>query len=749
MTSSTGSTSGLTTSTTGMGTTGLSTTGTSTTTGTIGGQLSSPLTGAATSSSGSITTGGAQSAGGATTGGVSTVASGTASGGLFSGASTTSASAGASSGSVSGFPIQPDVGIVRLRDVARVELGDQNYSLACTFDGRPSAGLAVFQLPGTNALNVGNQIRAKMEELKSTFPDGVEYEIAYDTTPFIYESVLDVVRTLFEAVLLVGVVVLVFLQNWRATLIPMVAVPVAIIGTFAVMVAVGFSLNNVSLFGLVLAIGIVVDDAIVVVENVERWLERGESPREAARKAMDEVTGPVIAVALVLCAVFVPCAFISGITGQFFRQFAVTIAVSTVISAFNSLTLSPALAAILLKPHAARRDPLTWLMNLTLGWFFRLFNWSFGAGTAGYGWVVGRLLRGSAMVLLVYGGLLVLTAWVFHTAPTGFVPQQDQGRIICNVQLPDSASLERTKEAGAKIEAIARRIKGVAHVITISGISFVSQADSPSFASMFIVLDPFEKRTSPELSSDAIVTRLRAAWAREIKDAEVVAFGAPAIPGLSVAGGFKLMVEDRGGMGLDALQRQTDSLVRKLQAQPGLYGVSTQFRSNTPQLFADIDRTKVYSLGVSQQDVTQTLGTFLGSAYVTNYTEFGRYWQVTLQAEGKYRSRVQDINLLQVRNKWGQMVLLGTLVTPREIGGPVYVTRYNLYAAAPITGNLSPGVSTGDVIQEINRLSRESLPISMQSEWTEIMFMQIRAGDTAMYVFALAVVCVFLALGTV
>jgi multidrug efflux pump len=665
-------------------------------------------------------------------------------------------------------PGRPSAGIVRLRDVARVELGDQNYNLGCRFDGHPSVGLAIFQLPGTNALDVANRIRAKMEELKKDFPEGVEYSIAYDTTPFIRESVADVERTLLEAVALVAVVVLIFLQNWRAALIPLVAVPVAIIGTFAVMAAVGFSLNNISLFGLVLAIGIVVDDAIVVVENVERWLARGESSREAARKAMDEVTGPVIAVALVLCAVFVPCAFISGITGQFFRQFAVTISVSTVFSAINSLTLSPALAAILLQPHGASQpvgsdrihavgarsdpinrvttDPLTWLLNLLLGWFFRLFNWGFGAGTAGYGWVVGRLLRGSVLVLLAYAGLLVLTGWVFQAAPTGFVPAQDQGRIICNIQLPDSASLQRTQEAMAKIEAIARRAPGVAHTITISGISFVLQADSPNFASMFVVLDPFDKRQSPDLKDTAIMAGLRSAWAREVKDAQVVAFGAPAIPGLSVAGGFKLMVEDRGGLGVDALQAQTDALVGKLRAQPGLTGASTQFRSRTPQLFADIDRVKVASLGVSLQDVNDTLGMYLGSLYVTSFNEFGRYWQVTIQAEGKYRDRVQDINQLQVRNKWGQMVLLGSLVNVREIGGPVYVTRYNLYTAAPITGNVAPGASTGNAIQEVNQLSRDTLPITMQSEWTEIMFMQIRAGNTAIYVFALAVVCVFLAL---
>jgi multidrug efflux pump len=730
---------GITTATTGGTTTSTTTTGSAGTATTVGaGSLVSGATGAAMTTS-TLTTGGAQSGGGGSTGGGANV----------SGIGLASATGSQSAGGVStgpGGPTPPTVGIVRLRDVARVELADQNYSLACTFDSRPSAGLAVFQLPGSNALTVGNQIRAKMEELKPTFPDGVEYEIAYDTTPFIRESVIDVVRTLFEAVVLVGIVVLVFLQNWRATLIPMVAVPVAIVGTFAVMVAIGFSLNNVSLFGLVLAIGIVVDDAIVVVENVERWLERGEEPREAARKAMDEVTGPVVAVALVLGAVFVPCAFISGITGQFFRQFAVTIAVSTVISAFNSLTLSPALAAILLKPHGSHRDPLTWLLDTTLGWFFRLFNGAFGAGTNGYGWAVGRLLRGSVLVLLVYGGLLVLTGRVFQKAPTGFVPAQDQGRIICNIQLPDSASLERTREQVAKIEAIARKTKGVAHTITISGISFVLQANSPNFASMFVVLDPFEKRTTPDLTSDAIMARMRVAWAREIKDSQVVAFGAPAIPGLSVAGGFKLMVEDRGGLGMDALQKQTDALVRKLRAQRGLTGVSTQFRSSTPQLFADINRTKAYSLGVSQQDVTQTLGTYLGSLYVTNYNEFGRYWQVTLQARDKFRDKVENINQLQVRNKWGQMVLLGTLVRPREMGGPVYVTRYNLYAAAPITGNLAPGVSSGDVIEEVNRASRGTLPITMQSEWTEIMFMQIRAGNTAMYVFALAVVCVFLAL---
>jgi multidrug efflux pump len=711
------------------------------------------LTGTGTTSGGMMPTGGAQSIGGATTGGGATAAlSGGGSTGPGSGPSIPGTTPGVTGNGVLSATTMgrgqglPAAGIVRLRDVGRIELGAQNYGLGCTFDGHPAVGRAIFQLPGSNALDVASRIRAKMEELKADFPEGVEYQIAYDTTPFIRESVADVVQTLLEAVMLVAIVVLVFLQNWRAALIPLVAVPVAIIGTFAVMAALGFSLNNVSLFGLVLAIGIVVDDAIVVVENVERWLEQHLPPRDAARRAMDEVTGPVVAVALVLCAVFVPCAFLSGITGQFFRQFAVTIAVSTVISAFNSLTLSPALAAILLRPHGARRDPLSWLLDLALGWFFRLFNWGFARGTAAYGWVVARLLRGTAIVAIAYAGLLVLTGWVFHAAPTGFIPQQDQGRIICNIQLPDSASLQRTQEAVAQIEAIARRTAGVAHTITISGTSYVLQANSPSFATMFVVLDPFAKRRSPDLTDTAVMARLRAAWAREIKDAQVIAFGAPAIPGLSVAGGFKLMVEDRGGLGPAALQIHTDELVRRLRANPALTGASTQFRSNTPQIFADIDRAKAASLGVSLLDVNQTMGINLGSLYVTSFNEFGRYWQVTVQAEAKYRSRIEDINLLQVRNQWGQMVLLGTMVNPREVGGPVYVTRYNLSSSATITGSLAPGASTGSAIQEIDRVSRETLPISMQREWTEIMFMQIRAGNTATYVFALAVVCVFLAL---
>jgi multidrug efflux pump len=721
-----------TTTSTGSGSTGTTSSG------------STDTTGGATTGGGGTTGGGASTGGGATTGGGLT-GRGLTNTGIEIGGASAGGTVGAG-GTLDGGPHSPASSLVRLREVARLELGAQNYNLACTYDGHMSVGLGVFQLPGTNALDVADRVRAKMDELKTRFPDGVEYQIGYDTTPFIRDSVTDVVRTLLEAVLLVGIVVLVFLQSWRAVLIPMTAVPVAIVGTFAVMALFGFSLNNISLFGLVLAIGIVVDDAIVVVENVERWLEHGLTPPEATRRAMDEVTGPIVAVALVLCAVFVPCAFIGGITGQFFRQFAVTIAVSTLFSAFNSLTLSPALAAILLKPRGGRRDPLTWLLDVVLGWFFRLFNWAFGRATAGYAWVVGRFMRVQVAVLLAYGGLLFVTFWVFQRAPTGFIPQQDQGRLIVNIQLAPATSLERTKQAVAQVDRIARQTPGVAHTVTISGLSFLLQANSPNFASMFIVLDPFDKRQSAELGDTAIMAKLRKAWTSQVKDAQVAVFGAAPVPGIGVAGGFKVVIEDRGGLGLSSLQVQTDDLIQKMQALPGLNSVSTQFSSKTPQLYVDIDRTKAASLGVALNDVNQTLDMYLGSLYVNSYNSFGRHWQVTVQAESSFRHRIENIGQLQVRNKGGQMVPLATLVQVREIGGPIAVTRYNLYTAAALNGNVRTGGSSGDAIAAVDDLARKNLPLSMKTEWTELMFMQIRAGNTALYVFALAVVSVFLAL---
>jgi multidrug efflux pump len=658
---------------------------------------------------------------------------------------TVGSTATGSGGALAAGPPPGSIAIVRLRDVARIELGAQNYNTISTFDGKPSVGLGLYQLPGTNALEVGDSVKAKMEELKTTFPDGIEYKIAYDTTPYVRDSIRDVVRTLLESIGLVAIVVLVFLQSWRAALIPLLAVPVAVLGTFAVMAALDFSLNNISLFGLVLAIGIVVDDAIVVVENVERWMDKGFESREATRRAMDEVTGPIIAVALVLCAVFVPCAFIRGITGQFFRQFAVTIAVSTVISTISSLTFSPALAAILLKP-GHRRDPVDWVIFAILGWFFWLFNKFFKGTTAVYAWLVGVSMHLRFLVLAGYAALLVLTVWTFQSTPKGFIPQQDQGRLIVNVQLPDASSLERTHDAVLDVERIARETPGVAHTVTNSGVSFLAGGNSPNYASMFIVLKPFDERESPDLKDTAIMAKLRKRWAKEVPEAIVTVYGAAPVPGLGSAGGFKFLVEDRGGMGVQSLEQQMDQLVDKFKKQPSLTDARTTFRSKVPQLHVEIDRSKAAALGVSIQDADQTLSMYLGSLYVTSFNNYGRHWQVTLQADGQFRTRPESINLFEVRNKTGQMVPLSTLVNVKEVGGPIAITRYNLYVSAAIQGNVAPGQSDGDAIAQINKVADDTLPLSMRIEWTELMFLQIRAGNTAIYVFLLAVICVFLAL---
>jgi multidrug efflux pump len=650
-----------------------------------------------------------------------------------------------------------------------------------------------------------------MEELKAGFPDGVDYKIAYDTSLYVRDSVNDVINTLLQAIGLVAIVVMVFLQSWRAAIIPLVAVPVSVLGTFTVMAAMGFSLNNISLFGLVLAIGIVVDDAIVVVENVERWIEHGLNAREATYKAMAEVTGPIIAVALVLSAVFVPCAFISGITGQFFRQFAITIAVSTVISTINSLTFSPAMAAILLKPRGARRDPFAWLIHITLGWFFWLFNKAFGVVIATYGWSVGKVMKLHLFVVAGYAFLLIMTVTTFQDSPKGFIPQQDQGRLIVNVQLPDAASLDRSYDTVLQVERIALETPGVGHTITNAGMSFLLQANSPNFAAMFIVLKPFDERApgwfkltdqafdglksenvpesvleklnplkkrefirndleteigkllsedeteqfqnlilkharqSSDLSDVAIMAKLRKKWAKEV-DAQVTVFGAAPIPGLGSAGGFKFIVEDRGGLGVRSLEQRMDDLVDKFKKLPYLADAKTQFRSRIPQLYVDVDRVKATALGVSIDDINQTLIMYLGSLYVTSYNAFGRHWQVTIQAEGEYRNNAEELYLYQVRNSSGQMVPLSTLVTLREIGGPITVTRYNLYTAAPIQGNVLPGKSDGEAIDAINQVADETLPLSMRIEWTELMFLQIRAGDTAIFIFILSVISVFMAL---
>ena len=641
---------------------------------------------------------------------------------------------------------RPSASVVRLRDVARIELGSQQYDQSCTLNGKPSVALSIYQLPGSNAIKTAQGVYAKMDELKKRFPEGLDYQIVYDTTPFISESILEVFKTLRDAIILVALVVLLFLQNWRATLIPLIAVPVAIIGTFAVMAALGFSLNNLSLFGLVLAIGIVVDDAIVVVENVERWLEQGLPPREAARKAMDEVTGPVVAVALVLCAVFVPCTFVAGITGEFFRQFAVTISVSTVFSALNSLTLSPALAAILLKPHGAKRDPLSWLLDVSLGWFFKLFNRLFEAGTTFYTRTVGLLLRVSLIALLVYGGLLYWTYWEFAHAPTGFVPDQDKGYLLLNVQLPDSSSVQRTKEVVATIEKLAHETPGVEHTVGIAGQSLIQGANAPNMGSLYVMLQEFDQRHAPELSAAAIAAQLRSRCRAEIRDALVSIFGAPPIDGLGTTGGFKIMLEDRGHLGLDQLQAVSDRLVDKANQTPGLQGVVNSSRANTPWLYLDIDRTKCLALGLSFEDVINNLQIHLGSYYVNNFNDFGRSWQVNVMADARFRARVDDLRQLKVRNNQGEMIPLATIMNVRDVSGPLSLSRYNMYSAAAVTGNISPGTSSGDAIARVEQLVAAELPRSMASDWTELIYLQLQAGSTAMAFFGLAVVFVFLVL---
>jgi hydrophobe/amphiphile efflux-1 (HAE1) family protein len=640
----------------------------------------------------------------------------------------------------------PSQAIVRLKDIARVELGAQQYDQSATLDGQPSVALTIYGLPGANAIETAEGIYKKMEELKKRFPEKVKYEIVYDTTPFIRESVNEVFKTLRDAVLLVALVVLVFLQNWRAAIIPLAAVPVAIIGTFAVMAALGFSLNNLSLFGLVLAIGIVVDDAIVVVENVERWLEKGLEPKEATRKAMQEVTGPVIAIALVLTAVFIPCAFIGGITGQFFRQFAVTIAVSTLISAFNSLTLSPALAALLLKKRGEGRDIATRGLDFAFGWFFRLFNKGFEWSVNAYARIVEQLLRISLIVLLIYGGLVFLTYREFTNTPTGFVPQQDKGYLILNVQLPDSASVERTQRLLARIETVAKETPGVAHTVGISGQSLILNANAPNLASMYVILGPSDQRTSDDQSADAIAAKIQEWCRKEVRGASVSVFGAPPVEGLGTTGGFTIMIEDRGNLGLGELQKVSEDITANGNKTAGLQELFNSSRFDTPWVYLEIDRAKCIALGVSMDDVFNTLQYYLGSYYVNNFNEFGRNWQVNVQADPEFRARVRDVRKLQVRNSAGQMFPLATVLSVRDTSGPVLLLRYNMYPAAAITGTPAPGTSSGQAADLMDQVANAQLPRSMATDWTELMYLQKLAGNSALYAFGLAVVFVFLVL---
>jgi multidrug efflux pump len=695
---------------------------------------------------------------------------------------------------------------VRLRDVAEIELGALVYNQSCTLDGQPSVALSIYQLPGSNALDVARLVREKMTEMKDRFPEGVDYAIVYDTTPFIEESINEVFKTLRDAVLLVAIVVLLFLQNWRSAIIPLVAVPVAVIGTFAVMAAMGFSLNNLTLFGLVLAIGIVVDDAIVVVEAVEHHIEHGLSPRDATLKAMEQVSGPVIAVGLVLSAVFVPCAFISGITGQFFRQFALTIAVSTVISAFNSLTLSPALTALLLRSRDKGAAPplprltfplvggwlgwaflspwliralehsspglrgqlqaagswavpavaavsaagVGWLLggwlNAALGWTFRIFNRGFDFVTGIYTRLVGGFLRVSVLVLLVYGGLVALTYQGFAIAPKGFIPPQDKGYLLVNVQLPDSASVQRTQQTMQRIEKLAAKIPGINHTVAIAGQSILLNANAPNFGAMSVMLDEFHHRVKEGLTGDIISARLQRELQGAVSDGLIIVFGAPPVEGLGTAGGFKIVVEDRGDSGAESLQSVSEKIVAAGNETSELQDLFCSFRANSPWLYLDIDRSAAKRMGLNMADVFNTLQVYLGSLYVNDFNRFGRTWQVNVQAAAEFRNQIEDLKRLKIRNSGGKMVPLAAISDVREQTGPTMITRYNLYRAAPINGSPVPGVSSGEALEQMERVAKDDLPRSMRAEWTELGLLQLQTGNTAMLVFLLAVVLVFLVL---
>jgi len=632
-----------------------------------------------------------------------------------------------------------------LKDVARVELGAGEFALRSLLNNRSAVAIPIFQQPGSNALRLSQEVRSTMELLKKNFPRGLDYAVAYDPTVFVQKSIDAVIHTLFEAILLVVLVVLVFLQTWRASIIPLAAVPVSLVGTFAVMSALGFSINALSLFGLVLAIGIVVDDAIVVVENVERNIALGLSPVDATRRAMDEVTGPIVATALVLCAVFIPTAFISGLSGMFYKQFAITIAISTVISAFNSLTLSPALSALLLRDHHAPKDGLTRVLDRLLGWFFRPFNRFFDWASGQYSKAVARVIRVSVVALAVYVGLIFLTGRIFQAVPAGFIPSQDKQFLICVAQLPDAASLDRTDAVIRRMSDLAMKVPGVAASVAFPGLSPNGFTASPNSGIAFITLEDFEKRRSPDLSANAIIGKLYQAFG-EIQEARMIVINAPAVNGLSTGGGFKMYVEDRANLGPEALYGATWGTIGAAYATNVLQGVYSTYQINVPQIDLDVDRVKAKSLGVSLSSLYETLQVYLGSLYVNDFNQFGRTYQVVAQADSKFRDGADDIRRLKVRNERGQMVPIGTLVTVREAFGPDRVMRYNGYPAAEINGAPAPGYSSGQAEAFIEGLVKQTLPPGMAYEWTELTYQQRIAGNTAMYIFPLCILLVFLVL---
>jgi len=624
--------------------------------------------------------------------------------------------------------------ITRLKDVARIELGGRTYSITSSKSGTPSASLLVYQLPGANALAVAQEVKAALKGLSAAFPEGLTYEIPYDTTIFVETSINEVYVTLFQAALLVFLVLFIFLQDWRATVVPAVTIPVSLVGTLAVMLAMGFSLNMLTLFGLVLAIGIVVDDAIVVVESTAYHIERGKTPREAAVQAMSEVSGPVVATTLVLLAVFVPAAFLPGITGQLYRQFALTIAISTIFSSINALTMSPALAALLLRPPKEKKNA-----------FFRGFDALFQKTENGYLAVAKTLTRRTAIVMLLYLVLLGVTGWRFALLPTGFLPTEDQGYLIANVQLPDAASQERTDAVLKRIDGILEKTAGVKDWVSLGGYSVIDGTNASNAATIFITMTPWDERSDPSLRQEAIMGAIQAQLF-QIQEAIAFVFTPPAIPGLGVAGGFQMQLQDRADVGLPELQKMVDEILQDGNAQAGLAGLNSTFRADVPQIFAEVDRTQAKTLGVPLTSVFNTMQAYLGSAYVNDFNKFGRTWQVQVQADHQFRNKPEDIRQLDVRDAMGNMVPLGTLISVDQVLGPQTIQRYNLYPSASITGGAAPGFSSGQALDLMEQLAENKLPPSMGYEWTGMSYQEKKVGSEAILVFALAIVLVFLVL---
>ncbi len=638
-----------------------------------------------------------------------------------------------------------DGAVVRLKDISRIELGAADYALRSLLNGKSAVAVPVFQAPGSNAIAIADRVQETMREIKQNMPEGVDYSIVYDTTQFVRASIKAVISTLLEAVALVVLVVIVFLQTWRASIIPLVAVPISVVGTFAVMYLLGFSINALSLFGLVLAIGIVVDDAIVVVENVERNIENGLSPREATYKAMREVSGPIIAIALVLVAVFVPLAFISGLTGQFYRQFALTIAISTVISAINSLTLSPALAALLLKGHHAPKDALTRVMDKLFGWFFRAFNRFFNRSSEAYGGGVRRVISHRAVMLAVYVVLLGATGVLFKAVPSGFVPGQDKQYLVGFAQLPDAATLDRTEDVIRRMDEIALKHPGVENAISFPGLSINGFTNSSNSGIVFVGLKPFDQRKDPSLSGNAVAMQLNKEFGG-IKEAFIAMFPPPPVQGLGTIGGFKLQIEDRAGLGYAALDEATKAFMGKAAQAPEIAGLFSSFQVNVPQLYADIDRTKARQLGVPVTEVFDTLQTYLGSTYVNDFNRFGRTYTVRVQADAPFRAQPEHIGQLKVRSNTGEMIPLSAVLNVRSDSGPERAMRYNGFLAADINAGAAPGFSSGQAQEAVERIAKETLPKGFAFEWTELTYQEILAGNSAVIVFPVAILLVLLVL---